>query len=365
MTPQNEENPYLPQLRKALHEIGVDSDWLATAWTPSQTLNTLLSPFELVVCRLRGFNLIHLHWVYKFSWWWTRRLPLVNKVPRWWFAFMLWFANAIGFRIVYTSHEPLPLAPAFDDDRAGRRPLLRRSRVVITITEDAKRCLSEFFGVDPKLIEVIPEGAPALGTAPPREDARKQLGVPTATPLVAMFGHLDPYKGVDLLLEAILELPSTTELCLRLLGKARDSEYAMKLDDLVRRLNRQGRDARWDNGVFPDEELNVLLSAADLVAIPFRWITNSTSLRVAMSRRVPVLVPDLPELRDVPAAAVFRYDHSAATGLRDELAAALRASPKETAARVAAAYEWTTAWTWHDVAVATKAVYERALQVAP
>jgi hypothetical protein len=76
-------------------------------------------------------------------------------------------------------------------------------------------------------------------------------------------------------------------------------------------------------------------------------------------------VPGLPELEDVPAEAVFRYDHTTKTGLRDALAAALCASPEEVAARVVAAYAWTTAWTWHDVAIATKAIYERVLQDAP
>jgi glycosyltransferase involved in cell wall biosynthesis len=176
-----------------------------------------------------------------------------------------------------------------------------------------------------------------------------------------MFGHLDPYKGVDLLLEAALELPATTELSIRLLGSADNSTYATRLNDLVRRLQQTGRDVRWDRGTFSDDDLGVLLAAADLVTLPFRWITNSTSLRVAMARRVPVLVPDLPELADVPALAVIRYDRTAPAGLRDGIVAALHASPDEVAARVAAAYEWTTAWTWRDVAVATKALYERTL----
>ncbi|MGD0343892.1 MAG: hypothetical protein ABSB55_02870 [Acidimicrobiales bacterium] len=365
ITPKNEENPYLPLLREALREVGVVSNWLAMEWTPSQTLNTLLFPAELLLGRLRGFNVLHIHWVYRFSWDWSRRLPLVRRLPRWWFGFNLWFTSVIGFRIVYTSHEPLPLAPTFDDDVAGRRPLLKRSRAVITITEDGKHRLCEMFSFDSDLVEVIPEGAPVVGPVPKREDAREKLGVSMATPLVAMFGHLDPYKGVDLLLEAAIDLPPATRLAIRLLGGTADLEYANRLSSLIACLRQQGRDVRWERGAFSDDDLEVLLAAADLVAIPFRFITNSTSLRVAMSRRVPVLVPRLPELEDVPAGAMLRYDHTTKTGLRDALAAALCAPPKEVAARVAAAYAWTTAWTWHDVAIATKAVYDRVLQVAP
>jgi glycosyltransferase involved in cell wall biosynthesis len=365
MTPKNEENPYLPLLRQALKEVGVVSDWLAMEATPSQTLNTLVFPAELVLDRLRGFNVLHLHWVYRFPWNWARRLPLVRGLPRRWFGFTLWFASAIGFRIVYTSHEPLPLAPTFDDDAAGRRPLLKRSRAVITITEDAKRRLCDMFSLDSELVEVIPEGAPVVGPVPKREDARRGLGVSMATQLIVMFGHLDPYKGVDLLLEAAIDLPAAPEFAIRLLGGTADLQYANRLNDLVKRLRHQGRDVSWERGAFSDEDLEALLAAADLVAIPFRFITNSTSLRVAMSRRVPVLVPGLPELGDVPAEAMLRYDHTTKGGLHDALAAALCAPPEEVAARVAAAYAWTTAWTWHDVAIATKAVYDRVLRVAP
>ncbi len=365
MTPKNEENPYLPLLRQALREVGVVSDWLAMEWTPSQTLNTLVFPAELLLGRFRGFNVLHLHWVYRFAWNWARHLPLVRRLPRWWFGSALWFASAIGFRVVYTSHEPLPLAPIFDDDVAGRRPLLNRSRAVITITNDAKRRLCEMFSLDSDLVEVIPEGAPVAGPAPKCEDARQRLDVSIATPLIVMFGHLDPYKGVDLLLEAAIDLPSAMELAIRLLGDTADPQYANRISGLVERLQEQGRDVRWERGAFSDDDLEALLAAADLVAIPFRWITNSTSLRVAMSRRVPVLVPGLTELGDIPAEAVFRYDHTTKTGLRDAVAAALCAPPEEVAARVAAAYAWTTAWTWQDVASATKAIYERVLQVTP
>lgn len=105
----------------------------------------------------------------------------------------------------------------------------------------------------------------------------------------------------------------------------------------------------------------MLLAATDFVVIPFRLITNSSSMRVAMARRVPLLVPDLPELVDIPATALFRYDRTLEGGLREGLNSILHATPDDIAARVAAAYEWTTAWTWHAVGLATKAIYERAL----
>lgn len=361
ITPHNEENPYLPLLGKALSEVGVVSDWLRMEWTPSQTLNGLLLPIELTLHRLRGFNVLHLHWSYRFGWYWSRRLPLVRSLPRRWFGFSLWFAGVIGFRIVYTSHEPLPLAPVFDDDVAGRSPLFRRSRVIITITEAAKEYLVEGFGVDPARVEVIPEGPPMVAHQTERAPARTRLGVSATTPLLAMFGHIDSYKGADLLLEAVLQLPPTTRLSIRLLGASGNPQYANKLEDLVRRLEGQGRDVRWKRGAFSDEDLDVLLAATDFVVIPFRLITNSSSMRVAMARRVPLLVPDLPELVDIPATALFRYDRTLEGGLREGLNSILHATPDDIAARVAAAYEWTTAWTWHAVGLATKAIYERAL----
>ena len=362
LTPRNEENPYLPLLKRSLEDVGVRIEWLRVEVTGSQTCNALLLPVELVRERLRGFNIIHLQWAYNFAWLWTRRLPAVRRLPRWWFAFILWFAEAIGYRIVYTSHEPLPLSPVFDDDIAGRRPIFGRASGIITITEAAKRQLAGEFGVSPERLQVIPEGAPTVVGGITRDDARGRLGIARDTPLVVMFGRLDPYKGVDVLLRAVLELPGEIRLAVRLLGLAANEAFAERIEELLAAVCATGRDARWDRGAFSDEDLEVLLAAADLFAAPFQWISNSGSMRATMAHEVPVVVPDLPELADVPEDGVYRYDRTAPDGLREVLARALRARPEERAARVSAAREWVTGWTWHEVAVATASVYERALR---
>ena len=184
VTPRNEENPYLPLLRQALRDVGVVSDWLPMDWSPSQTLNVMFFPVELGIrsaarlqCHSRSLAIQVLLALGQ------RHLPFVRRLPRWWFGFTLWFADAIGFCIVYTSHELLPLAPVFDDDTAGRRSLLHRARAVLTITEDGERRLSSGFGVDPRLIRVIPEGAPVFGPAPERRGRPKTAAVSGAMPL--------------------------------------------------------------------------------------------------------------------------------------------------------------------------------------
>jgi len=360
MTPRNEENPYLLHLRHGLEQVSVVTDWWEMQRTGIQTLNTLMAPFELVAHRRRGAQILHLHWVYNFGWPWSRRIPFIRALPRLWFAALLWWAHAIGLQLVCTWHDLLPLNPIFDDDRAGRAPLIKRSKGIITITESAKTQLVEEFNIDARRVTVIPEGPPTIPGSVPKEDALEHFGV-TARPLLVAFGHLDPYKGIDALLDAALALPDATSYSIRLMGAANDSEYAATLERLIAQLLEAGRDVSWLKGPFSDEDLRLLLAAAELVVIPFKRITNSGSVRLTMACRIPILLPELPSLSDIPRAGAFWYDPGDPTGLQDALDSLVQADPASLKRHVEPGYQWATSWSWLEVAKATRSVYESAI----
>lgn len=362
MAPRNEENPYLAHLRDGLEQVRVVTAWWEMQRTGIQTLNTLLAPFELVAHRRRGAQILHLHWVYNFGWPWSQRIPFVRVLPRLWFAALIWWGDAIGLRLVCTWHDLLPLNPIFDDDRAGRIPLIKRSKGIITITESAKARVVEEFHIEADRVTVIPEGPPTIPGSVPKEDALEQFGV-SARPLLVAFGHLDPYKGVDALLDAALALPDATRFSIRLMGAANDPRYAGRLDRLIAQLQETGRDVRWLKGPYSDDDLKSLLAAADLVVIPFKWITNSGSVRLTMACRIPVLLPELPSLSDIPRAAAFWYDQESPTGLRDAIASLVQADPATLSRHVETGFQWATSWSWLEVAEATRSVYESALDL--
>ena len=74
----------------------------------------------------------------------------------------------------------------------------RKADRVIAHSTAAAELVSGVHGVEPERVVVIPHGdlSPASGILPAKEEARQQLGLPSR-PLCLMFGRVDPYKGIE------------------------------------------------------------------------------------------------------------------------------------------------------------------------
>ena len=353
IVPENHQNPYLDELCAALEASGVAATQLSMGPTASQTLNTLLLLPRLTWRRMRGARILHLHWTYPFAWRWAMGVPVLRRAPRWWFTTLLAFARLLRFRIVYTAHNVLPHSPVFDDDRAARAALLRRSDEVITLSEAARTRLRDEFGVAESTVTVVPEGAPRASWIAARSMRDDR-------PLAVMFGHLDRYKGVDLLLDAATAAGGTIDV--ELLGESSDPGYTEALRGGLERLRGAGGHGTWQGHRFTTEDLECLLKRATMVVFAFREITNSTSLRVAMAHRVPCVLPSLPALAEVPRAAAFWCEPDDVGDLARAMRAVLAATDDERASASDAAVGWLARWGWDRVGASTREVYERALR---
>jgi glycosyltransferase involved in cell wall biosynthesis len=127
------------------------------------------------------------------------------------------------------------------------------------------------------------------------------LGWPLGAPRVLLFGVLRPYKGVEFLLRAWAQRaqPADSEARLVIAGYATRS-YEQHLRSEIRRL---GVDTSvvTDFRFLPEDELRAYIAAADVVAYPYRNITQSGALFAGMNAGKAVVVTDvggLPEVID-------------------------------------------------------------------
>ena len=360
VTPQNTENPYLTLLSDAVRRQGESVDFFNFRVTSSQSLNIALAFPRLVVARTRGARTLNVHWVYMFHLAWAKTIPGLRRLSRWIFLAWLAWAKALGFSVIYTWHDVVPLNPVFDDDRRCRQQMVRFLDGVITITEAAKWAIVEQFAVSPDIISVIPEGAPLVNHDRARLDARAAMGVDTDDVVIGAFGHIDPYKGVDDTLRALEKISSAHPFALRILGEARDPGLARQLMASVTNLSDAGHDAQWNNRRFTDDELTDFLVGVDVVVIAFRYITNSATMRMACAYGKTVIIPDLPALSDTSREAAVWYDANSPTGLRDAISYVLATWPQGRDERAVAAREWANAWSWDDVGAASVTAYRRA-----
>jgi glycosyltransferase involved in cell wall biosynthesis len=154
---------------------------------------------------------------------------------------------------------------------------------LIVHTEDARRKLMAR-GLGHKDISIVPHGLLHEGELPaPRSR-------PAGAPLnLLQFGKIKPYKGVDVLIDAVAQIPATLRHRLRVhvVGKP----ILVDGDDLIERAHRLGVDDTivFRFGFVPREEMVGLIGLADMLALPYREIDGSGVLMTAIAAGRPVI----------------------------------------------------------------------------
>ena len=349
--PRNSANPYQELLYQEFRRRSVIVTYIGSL-TPSYTLNQLLLPFELVINRLAGARLVHLHWVYNFSPYRGHRYRLLRGAAETWFALWLWTLRLVGLRLVWTAHNVLPLLPVFADDLRARRHLVSKCDVVIAHSRATVEELAAL-GMAPRASAVIQHGPfrpVGLSEAP---NASSDRGGPRR---LLFFGNIQEYKGVDDLLSAFAALPPDLDARLTVAGQC-DETLRPVLAELAGYS--PGRvELRLER--FPDDELTQLLAEAHVAVFPFRRCTTSGSAMLALSHGRPIVVPDLPGLAELPDEAVFRYDGTV-QGLTRALTEAILAEASRLARMSAAADAYGASMSWDEIAGQTLEVMRKVL----
>jgi glycosyltransferase involved in cell wall biosynthesis len=318
-------NPYQRLLYEACAQHGMRVRYVGDL-TPSHTLNLLLLPLELALWRARGWDTLHVHWVFGFRLPGSGRVPGAARLSQLWFRLVLAVSRALGLRVVWTAHNTLPHEPVFDDDAAARRALVGASDLVVTHSSATLSALEQI-GARPRRSAVIPPG-PFHPKVDP-DDLRQPGSDESGARRLLFFGKVIAYKGVEDLLDAACRLPADVDARIVVVGECLDSDLRQRIETLAGRVGERVelRLVRVD-----DDEVTSLMSAADAVVLPFRRVTTSASALLAMEHGRPLVLPDLPAFEDLPDDAVLRYDGSV-----DGLAQALADIASWDAERLAAA----------------------------
>jgi glycosyltransferase involved in cell wall biosynthesis len=296
-------NPYQCLLYEACARHGMSVRYVGDL-TRSHTLNLLLLPLELAVWRARGWDTLHVHWVFGFRLPGSGRLPAISRLSRLWYRLVLAASRTLGLRLVWTAHNTLPHEPVFDDDAAARRALVNASDLVVTHSRATLGALEEI-GARPRRSAVIPPGPfdpkvdPSELRAPGSGDSRPRQ--------LLFFGKVIAYKGVEDLLQAVCRLPADLDVRIRVVGECNDADLRRRIELLS---GRAGDRVELRLERIDDHEVTPLMSSADAVVLPFRRVTTSASALLAMEHGRPLVLPDLPAFEDLPGDAVLRYDGS-------------------------------------------------------
>jgi glycosyltransferase involved in cell wall biosynthesis len=260
----------------------------------------------------------------------------------------LWQLRRLGAPLVATAHQVTPHEPiAFQD--ALYHWIHGLPDLVIAHSEvDRKRLVNEF-EVDARRVAVIPHGDygffAEIDDPPDRETARARLGLGADEAVALFFGYLREYKGLDLLLDAWPEVAAAATGARLVVAGDPVRLAADRREQLRQRAETLGAIHRFD--YIPFGEVASFFAAADLLVLPYRRISQSGVLYLALALGVPVVATAVgawPEmLVDGESALLVPPDSPA------ELAAAvaralgdpeLRTRIADGGRRVAAAHSW-------------------------
>ena len=142
----------------------------------------------------------------------------------------------------------------------------------------------------PEKTSIIPHGCNSV-ECPPKDESRKSIGIPPEAPVVGYCGFISTYKGLEMLIEAMQEIPEAALLIGGGWHAGPDTSYISELKSRSLKVL-EGR-CIW-TGYVPDENLPNVYGSMSLVVYPSHFATESGALLNALSHGKPVIASNLP-----------------------------------------------------------------------
>jgi beta-1,4-mannosyltransferase len=270
-------------------------------------------------------DIVHLHWP---SYSYQASVFALTIVKSLLFASLLLFFRCKGVRLFWTVHNVWPHSGKTRWDYLMRKFILIVCHRAFVLSETVKQEVAATFGVQAGKLVVTPHGHYVDAYVGKGTDIRRRFGISPDRFLFLFIGRINPYKGVDQLVEAFSSLKlESSEL---LIAGQVDSGYSLNFID------------RTNDGtikVYPhfvdDHELADFLRAADVIVLPYQQITTSGSAILALSYKKPVVAPQLGALGEyVSDGCGILYDPEDPDGLRKALRMSMDMDMKEAEKRI-------------------------------
>lgn len=344
-------NPYQELLYRQLRNKGVSVTYLQFS-LPIVTLNIALSMPILLIRRMQGYNVFHIHWVYAFKQ--KEKIYHSNFIQYLLLAqykLFLWQIKALGYKLIWTAHNVLPHELVFRNDVAARQFLVSKTDLVIGHTMSTLSSL-EKLEIYPQKYVTIPHGSyvGVYQDTISRDESRFKLGINRDTFVYAFVGQIRAYKGIDGLLRAY-SMIKNDKTTLIIAGKCREK----RLKEL---LEQNKKDIRWIDEHIADDDLQIYFAAADVIVLPFKSVTTSASALMALSFAKSVIVPLLGNLVYLPDNLKISYNNSDPNGLKNAMLYAYN-NEMEIKSKNIFAYKYAKKLSWDKIADKTYKVFNK------
>lgn len=197
------------------------------------------------------------------------------------------FLRAFSSRYMLTVHNILPHDKHTVWMKSIYWLIYRLPNLLVVHTSNTTADLVNKFGIIKNKVVVMEHGsndAVELSHLKP-DQAREILGFDANDIVLMFFGAVAPYKGLDILLDALVD---HTQVKLLVAGRCPNSEYGNEIRKRISDLVSEGQ-AVWKEGFLSESEISTVFAASSAVVLPYRHIDQSGVLLLSLSLGIPMI----------------------------------------------------------------------------
>lgn len=240
-------------------------------------------------------------------------------------------------------------------ERNIRENVLKARRIIVN-TEFIKNEVIDFLRIPEDRIDVIPL-APSTAYFMAKENKDGIAGVPKDRPYILYVGTVEPRKNLKTLIRAFREIRAENNIALIIAGG-----LGWLYDDIIQYPEDLGiKDDVYFTGYVDEMTLGKLYNHALLFVYPSLYEGFGLPLLEAMACGIPVIVSDIPPLREVSGDAALAFSPEDYTELASKIRMVI-SSESLRAEMVKRGLERVREYSWKKVADSTIKTYERALE---
>jgi glycosyltransferase involved in cell wall biosynthesis len=217
---------------------------------------------------------------------------------------LMFYYRLLGKQIVLTLHNVNARRRDSKDTSLNQLTLRIQYRLadhIFVHTEKMKIELIEEFRVQAARLTVIPFG---INNAVPDTrltagEAKARLGIRNGDRTILFFGNIAPYKGLEYLISAFRQIATRhDDYRLIIAGRPKNCEkYWAAIREAIRQDVQRGRILLKEEYI-PDDMTELYFKAADVLALPYKYIYQSGVLFLGYSFGLPVLAADVGSLKE-------------------------------------------------------------------
>jgi len=227
-----------------------------------------------------------------------------NKFPYFDRTVMMAYYKLLRKKVAMTVHNVNAGLRDGNDSLLNRLTLRCQYRLcdhLFVHTGRMKQELLSGFGVEERRVSVIPFGINSTvpDTELTRDAARAKLALAADDKALLFFGNIAPYKGLEYLAAAFLDLARTDpSYRLVIAGLPKGSpEYWEGIKRSIEAAGLQEK-VRFRIEYVPDEETELYFKAADVLILPYTHIFQSGVLFLGFNFGLPVIATDVGSLKE-------------------------------------------------------------------